>query len=74
MASGRKEERRKQLRKQYEGLDPVYVLQAGKAIAETVISLPVFQRAASVFVYLSMDREPATDAIIKAAFAAGKTV
>lgn len=74
MASGRKEERRKQLRKQYEGLDPAYVLQAGKAIAETVISLPVFQRAASVFVYLSMDREPATDAIIKAAFAAGKTV
>ena len=54
MASGRKEERRKQLKKQYEGLDPAYVLQAGKAIAETVISLPVFQRAASVFVYLSM--------------------
>ena len=74
MTSGRKEERRKQLKKQYEDLDPAYVLDAGKAIAGTVISLPVFQRAASVFVYLSTDREPDTAAIIKAAFAAGKTV
>ncbi|MBQ3272036.1 MAG: 5-formyltetrahydrofolate cyclo-ligase [Solobacterium sp.] len=74
MTSGRKAERRKQLKKQYEDLNPAYVLKAGSAIAETVISLPVFQRAASVFVYLSTEHEPDTSAIIKAAFAAGKTV
>ena len=72
--SRQKRECRKQLKEQYEHLDPAYVLKAGQAIAETVISLPVFQHASSVFVYLSTPREPDTAAIIKAAFAAGKSV
>ncbi len=47
---------------------------ASRQIAARVLRLPVWQRASSVFVYVSMPGEPATSALIDAALHVGKRV
>ena len=60
-----KNELRKKIRQNK--LSREYILEAGELIAETVLSMPEFIEAESVFCYLSADNEPSTDRIIEEA-------
>ena len=56
------------------GLDPAWVRARSAVVANRVIGMPEFERAGTVFCYLSLPREVATDAIVAACHAGGKQV
>lgn len=70
----RKEELRARIRGGRLALTPDWVRSASRAIAERVRALPSFQRAATVCGYAARADEAQTDAILQAAWAAGKRV
>ena len=51
-----------------------YIKNSSRIIQEKVIASEIFQKSKSVFVYVSLPDEPATDTIIQTAFSQGKTV
>ena len=55
-------------------LSGAYIRSAGEAIAGRLLKSGAYARARSVFVYVSVDNEPPTFGIIKAALADGKKV
>ena len=67
---------KKELRKIVKSADlsKKYISPASHIIQNRVISSDVFKRSHSVFVYVSTEREPATDMIIEAALSSGKRV
>ena len=69
---------KKELRKTMTGIQQAlpeeYTAQASAAIQRKVLSLPEYQRAKSIFVYIGMPKEPATLAIIHHALEHGKRV
>lgn len=69
-----KEEIRAAMRKQRSGLKADWVLTASAGLAERVIALPEFKRAAVVFCFLSLPGEVQTQAIMDAAWKAGKRI
>ncbi len=56
------------------GLSPTTLKEAGGKITERVLSLPLYRQAASIFIYVSTEREPDTRALIEDAWNEGKTV
>ena len=48
--------------------------EASGKIMERVLSFPLYRQASSLFIYVSMDREPDTRALIEDAWKAGKAV
>lgn len=71
-------EEKKQLRKtmlaRRERLSAEYMALAGSAIQAQVVSLPQYQKARSIFLYVSTEKEPSTRALIQRALDAGKAV
>ena len=55
-------------------LSGAYIRSAGEAIERRLLASAAYARARSVFVYVSVDNEPPTEGIIKAALADGKKV
>ena len=53
---------------------PVALSEASRKITEQVLSSPLYRQAASLFVYVSTEREPDTRALIEDAWRAGKSV
>ncbi len=69
-----KKELRKTMLRAREALPEEYTARASAAIQEKTLALPQYQRAKSVFLYISMPKEPATLDILKTALAEGKRV
>ena len=69
-----KKELRKTMLKAQEALPEDYTARASAAIQKKALALPQYQRAKSVFLYISMPKEPATLDILKTALAEGKRV
>ena len=70
----KKKELRRQLRARAGTLDPAERSRADRAIREAVLASPAWQKAGSVFSYVSMADEPDTRALIDLALLDGKTV
>lgn len=51
-----------------------YIAQASAAIQRQVLSLPQFHSAKSIFLYISMEKEPSTTLVLRRALDAGKQV
>ena len=70
--------RKKQLRKMMldrrKNLSDDYLSQASAAIQRQVLSLPLFQSAKSIFLYISMEKEPSTMLVLRRALEEGKQV
>lgn len=56
------------------GFSPSVLKEASEKITERVLAFPLYQQAASLFFYVSTDREPDTRAMIEDAWKAGKAV
>jgi len=69
-----KNELRKKLKNITASLSEEYKKEAGKVIAEKVISLPLFKESKTLFIYVSTANEPDTFSIIKEAWQHGKEV
>lgn len=65
---------RKQIKESINKLPLSYKIKAGEIIGEKVIASPEFQKAQSLFIYLSTVNEPETRRIIKKALEEGKRV
>ncbi len=65
---------RAQMRGLAQSLPEEYIGQSDRGIRENLLALDVWKRARSVFVYVSMNREPDTKAILRKALEEGKTV
>nr|AHF24747.1 5-formyltetrahydrofolate cyclo-ligase [uncultured bacterium Contig12] len=65
---------RREMIQRMRNLPESYVQEAGRRIQEQVLSMPAFQNAGSVFVYVSIGREPPTGGILQQALASGKSV
>jgi 5-formyltetrahydrofolate cyclo-ligase len=65
---------RKEIARKRKELSAEYIKEASQGIEELLTGLHEFQQASSVFCYVSMDDEPATKGIIRAALDAGKQV
>lgn len=65
---------RKQIAQQVQGFEQEYLKQSNEAIARSMLALPEFAGAKTIFTYVSIGAEPDTHAIIGAALAAGKRV
>ena len=57
-----------------DGFPPNARKEASGKITERVLSLPLYRQAASIFIYVSTDREPDTRALIEDAWNTGKAV
>ena len=70
--------RKKRLRREaaelISGFPPDALKEASARIADRVLSSPLYRQAASLFIYVSTDREPDTRALIEDAWHAGKKV
>lgn len=55
-------------------LSDEYIKNSSRIIQEKVITSEIFQKSKSVFVYVSLPNEPATDRIIQTALVLGKSV
>ena len=53
-------------------LPEAYVASAGELIQDKVLSMPLYTAASSVFLYVSMPKEPSTERILQDALACGK--
>lgn len=69
-----KAEIRNVMRAQRAGLEPAWVLTASSRLAERVVALPEFKRAAVVCCYLALPGEVQTQAILEAGWLAGKRI
>ena len=56
------------------GFSPGVFKEAGEKITNRVLDSPLYRQAASLFIYVSTDREPDTHALIEDAWRAGKAV
>ncbi|MBR5109245.1 MAG: 5-formyltetrahydrofolate cyclo-ligase [Clostridia bacterium] len=65
--------RRRMLAEQ-KALPDDYVLKAGEAMEQAVLSLAQYRLARAVFLYLSMPKEPATSRILRHALESGREV
>ncbi|MDL2323763.1 5-formyltetrahydrofolate cyclo-ligase [Ruminococcaceae bacterium OttesenSCG-928-A16] len=65
---------RKKIKTQLANLTPNYTGQAGAAITKTLLALPQYKAAQTIFCYVSIGQEVDTHAFIKAALVAGKQV
>lgn len=74
MSKAQKKALRAVIRGKREQLQPAYLEEAGKRIAEQVIRSELFQNSRVLFAYISVKGEPDTRAIIETALKAGKTV
>ena len=70
----RKTHLRQEMIQRMRSLPEAYVQQAGKRIQSWVLSMPAFQHAARIFIYVSVGNEPSTLWILKQALAAGRAV
>ncbi|MFH1513333.1 MAG: 5-formyltetrahydrofolate cyclo-ligase [Bacillota bacterium] len=62
------------LRDLAQSLSDAYIERSDRGIREALLALDVWKQASTVFIYVSVGREPETRGIILAALAAGKTV
>lgn len=69
-----KKEQRRQVLRARRALEPACRQVFDAAIRQRLQKLPAYERAQTVFCYVSLADEPATQAILAAALAAGKTV
>ena len=71
-------EEKKRLRREaieiISGFSPDALKEASKKITVQILSSPLYRQAASLFVYVSTEREPDTHALIEDAWKAGKAV
>ena len=74
MAETTKKELRAEIRWLRSDLTNEYLAEASARIQEAVMNSSAFAQSRTVFIYVSVPGEPATDALIKAALAAGKRV
>lgn len=65
---------RRAVKARSEGLSKEYRESADRAIRDRVTAWPLWQRAESVFLYVSVRREPDTLALLRSALEAGKRV
>ena len=69
-----KKELRAQIKKKAGSLSPEYISCASESISEKLFSLHEFSAAKKLFIYLSADKEPRTDKIIREALRLNKEV
>ena len=69
-----KRKARQRAREIRDGMTPAEIAEASRQIARKVLALPLFREAKVIMSYVSMDREPDTREIIRAAAAQGKQV
>jgi len=69
-----KEELRKNISEEISALPDEYITASNKGLLQHVLSLDEFIAARNIFIYFSVEREPDTRELIKAAFSMGKTV
>lgn len=74
MSVALKAEIRNRMRRQRASLDPLWIRQVSRQIADRVVALPEFKRAEVICCYLSLPGEVDTRAILEAAWRAGKQV
>lgn len=65
---------RQEIRSAAKSLDKSYLQKSNDDIQAALLSLPEWERAQTVFIYISMGREPQTKEIITAALNSGKRV
>lgn len=65
---------RKQFYEKIKNLPEDYIALSDKGIFENLIKLPEFEKAATIFTYFSMNREPDTRRIVEYALSKNKTV
>jgi 5-formyltetrahydrofolate cyclo-ligase len=73
-ADGLKKLMRSRCREILEGVDDSYIKEASDAITSRVLGTEEYASAETIFCYMSMGREPQTDALIERALADGKRV
>lgn len=73
-ARGEKEALRQAVKKRLEALPEAYLQEAGEKIWRAAAQTEAYRRAESVFLYVSVDREPDTRKLLREALAAGKMV
>ncbi len=64
---------RQALREQTQALPEDYLARSDQGIAETLLTLDLWKQARTVFLYVSVGKEPDTRALLTAAWKAGKT-
>lgn len=69
-----KKELRTEIKNRINGLSEEYKKKSSTAIAEKVLSSPVFINAKNIFIYVSTENEPGTSAVIREALKKGKRV
>ena len=69
-----KREARQRAREIRDGMTPAEIAEASRLIARKVLALPLFREARVIMSYVSMEREPDTRDIIRAAAEQGKQV
>ena len=69
-----KREARQRAREIRDGMTPAEIAEASRQITQKVLALPQFREARVIMSYVSMEREPDTREILRAAMAAGKRV
>ena len=65
---------RRQMLNEQKHLPEAYIAQASEIIQEKVLSMKQYRAAQSVFLYVSTDREPSTQRILRHALESGKSV
>lgn len=65
---------RKEIKEKVGTLTKAYCIEAGDRIQERIIFSEEFKKAKTIFLYLHMEREPATDTLLTEALNAGKKV
>lgn len=69
-----KKELRRRAASQTAAFDPVYLQAADRACFKSILALPAYLRAQTLFCYVSMAREPDTRLLLERAIQDGKTV
>ena len=65
---------RRVMREAQRALPEEYVLRAGERIEARLLALPQYRRAQSIFLYISMEKEPSTRRVLSQALQDGKRV
>ena len=69
-----KQNLRRTIRLRQAELPDAYVRDASERIQQRILAMPAYREARSIFLYLHMRGEPATDGVLRRAFADGKAV
>ena len=65
---------RQEIKNRWKALEDTYLQEASKIICDAIRQLPEYQKAKTVFCFVSMERELNTSTLLKAVLADGKTL